>query len=300
MRYKIIMDVDTGVDDAMALLFAAKCESIDLLAVGAVAGNVSHDIALRNTLAVLSLAGREDIPVAPGAKNPLEASLKDASDYHGANGLSGVVISDSKRAPEAVDAADQMIDLSLAFPGEIILAPTGPLTNVALAIKKDKGFAARLKEIVFMGGAALCPGNVGPLTEFNIGADPEAARIVLSSDAKLTMVGLDVTDKTILPLSRLERGEGDISRFVYDVAKAHSKISGTGGITMHDPLTIGFIHDRTLLGLAPLSVDVETKGELTRGMTVVDRREGAKANAMVALEVDSERFNSLWLETVLG
>ena len=301
-KIKVVMDVDTGVDDAFALLFAAKYKSIELLAVGAVAGNVSEHIALRNTLAVLSLAGREDVPVAPGAEKPLETELKDASDFHGGNGLNGIVIPDSARPCEDISAVDQMIALSLKYPGEITLVPTGPLTNVALAIQKDAGFAARLKEIILMGGAAYCCGNVGPYTEFNIGVDPEAARVVFSSGAKITMVGLDVTDKTVLPLRAVEEGPGPLRAFVRSLVGAHSKISGNGGMTMHDPLTMGFVADRSLLELKPAHVQIETLGELTRGMTVVERREGREppSNAMVAVGVDAERFNRLWLETVLG
>lgn len=302
-RIKIIMDVDTGADDALALLFAAKCKAVELLAVGTVAGNVGLGIALRNTLAILELA-KCAVPVAAGASGPLSRGLKGASNYHGENGLNGVILPEPKTRPESVAAARQIIELSGRFPGEIALAPTGPLTNVALALTEDPGLASRLKEIILMGGAAFCPGNVGRYSEFNIAADPEAAAVVFGSGAKITMVGLDVTEHTVLTPSDLPvpPSEDPVYGFVVSLLAAHMRQNVKRGIVMHDPLAIGCAADRTLIKTLPCRIDIETKGELTTGMTVVERRNGKREtpNVNVAVEADSGRFIGSWVKTVLG
>ncbi len=313
-KTKIILDVDTGVDDALAILMAAKHPSLELMGVTTVAGNVGLEHTTRNSLQVLELVGRDDIPVAVGAHRPMLRVLRDAASFHGANGLNDIVLPAPKRRPIDQHAVDFIIDLVRRYPHEITLIPLGPLTNIAMAILKDAELATLVKNVVLMGGAAFCPGNHGPFAEFNIWVDSEAAKIVFESGIPITMVGLDVTMKTMFTTDHLQdlisRGDTAISRFVSDMMtpffKRASNLPWYRGFAMHDPLTIGAVVDPTLLETKPYRVDIETKGELTEGMTVVEHRARPmlspdyRPNAQVAIGVDADRFLKLWIDTVVA
>lgn len=313
-KTKIILDVDTGVDDALAILMAAKHPSLELMGVTTVAGNVGLEHTTRNSLQVLELVGRDDVPVAAGAHRPMLRVLRDASSFHGQNGLNDIELPAPKRGPISMHAVDFIIELVHRHPGEITLIPIGPLTNIALAILKDAELPKLVKNVVLMGGAAFCMGNHGPFSEFNIWVDSEAAKIVFESGVPITMVGLDVTMKTMFTADHLQeltnRGDSPITDFVSAMMTPYftraSKLPWFKGFAMHDPLTIGAVVDPTLLETKPYRVDIETKGDLTEGMTVVEYRTRVMhspdycPNAQVAVGVDAERFLKLWIDTVVA
>jgi purine nucleosidase len=309
-RKKIILDVDTGVDDALAILLAAKSPDLDLLAVTAVAGNVELEKTQENSLKVIEVAGRDDVPVAAGCDRPLIRPLRTAAYAHGSNGLNDVDFPKAKGELADKHSVDMIIDLIRRYPGEVTLIPTGPLTNIAMAIQKAPDIVGLMKEIVLMGGAAFCPGNTTAVAEFNIWVDPEAARVVFNSGAKVTMVGLDVTMRACLTQADVERmlaaNRNRVTEFINTVLapgfKRAQERHWDKGLAMHDPLTVAAVIDPTLIKTGYYHVDVATSG-ITDGMTVVDARsfhfeDQPGPNAFVATEVDAKRFIDLYIKVV--
>lgn len=311
---RLIVDTDPGVDDALALLFALAHPNLRVEAITCVAGNVSLDRVLRNALRLVHLADRPDVPVAAGATKPLARPLRDAAYAHGNNGMNGIELPDPPGlAPAATPAADLILDLSRRYPGELTLCAIGPLTNVALALQKDPTLATRLDQILVMGGACFTHGNVTAAAEFNIWCDPEAASLVYQSGARITQVGLDVTNQTRLTRShatRLAERRGPASAFIQEllaVSLERTRSLGLDGVAMHDPLTLAAAVDPTLLQTRLMRVDIEVESPLTLGMTLADRRpwraleaEVLPANVHVAHQVDSERAIQLILATLAG
>jgi purine nucleosidase len=316
----LLIDVDTGIDDAFGLLFALGRADATVIAVSTVAGNVGLDKATRNTRAVLALAGRSDIPVYPGCAGPLVGVAQDASDIHGATGLGHAELAEVTAPPASpTHAVDAIRSAARDHEGELVLIATGPLTNVAAAITRSPELVHQIKRLVLMGGAFQSAGNVTATAEFNIWYDPEAARIVFrafsaAGAAPLIAIGLDVTRQTLLTeaslndlaarLQSLPRGPA-IARFLVDAAAYYFNLMQERGrpraLVMHDPLAVGVAIDPTFVRNVSAHVDVETMGELTRGMTVGDWRPNPPglANAEVALEVDPERFLAAYAEAVL-
>ena len=203
----LVLDVDTGIDDAFALLYACAHDEAQILGVSTVVGNVSLAAATRNTRAVLALAGRADIPVWPGAATAISIAVRDASEIHGETGLGHAVLPDPEDPPDALHAADLIIDAARSHAGRLVLCATGPLTNIALAVMREPELPRLVKRFVIMGGAYSDSGNVTPAAEFNIWHDPEAARIVFRAfggvgGAPVIAIGLDVTRKTIIDETR--------------------------------------------------------------------------------------------------
>src|SRR5271156_689449 len=314
----MILDVDTGIDDAFGLLYALAQPSVRLIGVASVAGNVDLAKATRNTRAVLALAGRADIPVWPGCAAPLLRAPEDASVIHGATGLGYAVLPEPPQDPALTHAIDAILAAAREHAGELVLVATGPLTNIAAALLRDPELPRRLKRFVLMGGAFREPGNVTPAAEFNIWHDPEAARIVFRAfggggAAPLVAVGLDVTRKTLLVEADLaalaRRCDGlprapALSRFLEDSARYYFELMekryGARHFVMHDPLAIAAAIDPTLIVTEAIAVDVEISGELTAGMTVADWRGVWKhsPNAQVATEVDAPRFIAAFLDAM--
>jgi len=320
---RIILDVDTGVDDAIAILLALRSSELKVEAITAVAGNVPLTFTLPNTLRMVEIAGRSDVPVAAGASAPLLRRLFTASYVHGANGLGGVEFPEPKLKPVAETAEQLIRKIVRSNPGEITLVGVGPLTNVALALKAEPAIVPLIKEIVVMGGS-LSGGNVTPAAEFNFYVDPEAARIVFDSGVPLTMVGLNVTQKVLFgeqQLAVLEAGKTRASEAAAKILKATLEHMRTRrGMTaktmaMHDPLTVAHLIDPTILTLRDEYVEIETSGEFTAGESVgyesapirpspaMKTGQAAtetsatefKTNAKVAVAVDPERFFRLLL-----
>lgn len=294
----IILDVDTGIDDAMALVYAARSPELDLLGVTTLFGNVSVEEASRNTLYVLELLGREDVPVYAGADKPLvRPDLKGyAKQVHGEDGLGGALRGEPKGKAGSMPAARFLVDAVRRRPGEVTVIAVGPMTNLAQAIIIDPDFVKQVGHVVIMGGAVTVRGNITPHAEANIYSDPEAAAFVLCSGLPLTMVGLDVTMQTLLPRTNLEQWRGKGGKVTDFLARAtdfymnayENWSPGIGGCALHDPLAVGMAIDPTFCRTAEMRVDVVTEGEMI-GKTVGDRSaDGPKIN--VCLEVDADRF----------
>lgn len=308
---KLMVDVDTGIDDALALVYLAHLQSqgkVRILGSSTVGGNVDVAQTTQNTLRMWEMLGLE-VPVAPGATKPLMAELNPAPYVHGDDGLGNTHLPPPRRE-SAPESADQMLlRLSEEHAGELTLLTTAPLTNIALALLRDPGLAKRLQRIVVMGGAVFT-GNVTPVAEANIANDPEAAQIVFECGAPITLVGLDVTHQTYLEepdLAPLEALENERSRFLLQIIRfisnAYEELSGWNRCVLHDPLAAAVAVHPELVHTERRHVSVETRGEWTRGMTVVDRRGRAplgEANLDVALEVQAARFKAEFLESLLA
>ena len=320
---KIIFDTDPGSDDAMALMLALNSPELDVRAITVVPGNVTAEMGLENALRMVSLANRCDIPVAGGAKHPLFQKLITAEFWHGKNGIANMEIPPSKCKVDSRFGPDLIIELIHAAPHEITLVPVGPLTNIALAVLKDPSIVPQVKEVILMGGS-IGGGNVNAAAEANIYNDPEAAQIVFQAGWPLTMVGLDVGDKTLLArkhLDELGKTHGPINDFIHGVGKYLVDLSatfGSPGTPMYDPLAVGVAIDPTLVKAPEMHVDVETQGIFTRGETVANRHgmvernvlhgdhyviEGADKvlpNARVCVDVDADRFLQLFVSRIKG
>jgi inosine-uridine nucleoside N-ribohydrolase len=318
-----MIDTDPGTDDALAILLALNSPEFKVEALTIPAGNVEEWQGLENALKILSLAGRCDVVVAGGAKHPLNQKLITAQFWHGKNGLANVELPPSKCKADPRFGPDLIIEMVHKYPHEITLIPVGPLTNIALAVSKDPSIAGLVKDIVIMGGS-ISGGNVNGAAEANIYNDPEAAQIVFNAGWMVTMVGSDVGERTLITrryLAELQSSQGPQSDFIAKVADFYltrSEKSGYSGAAMYDPLAVGIALDPTLGTLKEMHVDVETKGEFTRGETVANRMgsnennvlhgdhyeiEGVielKPNARVCLASDADRFLQLFVSRVRG
>ena len=317
----IILDVDTGVDDACALLLAALHPDVDLRAVTCVGGNASVDDVVSNTLKVLDVAGRPDVQVARGADRPLIEPARDARHVHGHDGMADLGWPSSDRHPDGRHAVELLRDLlSRAAKGgpagRITLVPLAPLTNIALLLRTYPEAAAGLREIVFMGGAAEV-GNATASAEFNVWHDPEAAAIVLDSAAELdipvVMYGLDVFyDVRVSREQATElmavggRGPAELAGRLIDF---QCRRFGQPDATIGDAGAVCAAIDRAGLRTTRLPIRVELAGTYSRGRTIVDRRDWsgdlahdphglAPTSVEVALSVDADRYVELWLRTV--
>lgn len=296
---RVIIDTDPGVDDAFALLLAMRSPELKIEGITAVAGNVPLDLTLPNALRMVEIAGRDDIPVAAGAKGPLLRRLVTATYAHGENGLGGASFPEPKRKPIRDPAADFIRQTVRKYPEEITLLTIGPLTNIAAALNSDADLARMVRGLVMMGGS-LSGGNITPAAEFNIYVDPEAARIVFQSGIPITMVGLDVTRKTSLTdehVKTLEVAQNPVSQAGATIARNainHNRERGfLSGPNMHDSLAVAGFLDPSILQFQDYYVDVETTGELTAGETLgyspnaggLRRRPGADKNAPVNMPI---------------
>jgi len=318
---KIIFDTDPGTDDALALMLALNSPELDVRAITVVPGNVTASQGLENALRMVSLANRCDAPVAGGAQHALVQKLVTVEVWHGKNGLANVELPPSKCKVDSHFGPDLIIQMVHAAPHEITLVPVGPLTNIALAVSKDPSIVPLVKEVIIMGGS-ISGGNVNAAAEANIFNDPEAAQIVFQAGWPLTMVGLDVGDKTLLSkkyLDQLSQTHGPVNDFICTIGKYLLDLSarfGSGGTPMYDPLAVGVAIDATLVKSPEMHVDVETRGDFTRGETVANRRGAVERNvlhgdhyvieavdrvtpnAKVCVEVDADRFLQLFVSRI--
>jgi inosine-uridine nucleoside N-ribohydrolase len=301
----VILDCDPGHDDAIAMLLALASPEIELLGVTTVCGNQTLEKTTANAIRVLDHVGRADLPVAAGAPRPLVREPAVAPDVHGESGLDGPDLPPPSREPSVEHAIDWMASTVAASPAPITLVATGPLTNVALFLARHPAPAAALERIVLMGGA-IAEGNVTPAAEFNIWADPEAARRVFSSGTDLTMVGLDVTHRALMTDAHAKRlaGGGAAGRLVADLHRFYSRFHrtryGWDGAPVHDAVALAHVVDSTLLETKRCGVRVDTGPELSRGRTYVDLwgAAGWPPNCHVATGVDAERTLELLLARI--
>ena len=304
---KIIIDTDPGQDDAVAILLAlASPEDVTVLGITAVAGNVPLDLTQKNARIICELAQKTDVPVFAGAKRPLERPLVTAEHVHGKTGLDGPQLPDPTMTLQDQHAVDFIIQTLRAEPsGTITLCPLGPLTNIAAAFNQAPDIIERVQEVVLMGGAYFEVGNITPTAEFNIYVDPEAAEIVLKSGADITMMPLDVTHKALVTKNRNDRFralETPVGVAVAEMTDFFERFDrekyGSDGAPLHDPTVIAYLINPKLFTGRYVNVEVETKSELTMGMTVADwwRVSNREPNAMFIGDLDADGFFDLLTE----
>ncbi|WP_323923896.1 pyrimidine-specific ribonucleoside hydrolase RihA [Aeromonas veronii] len=302
MAQPVILDCDPGHDDAIALILALASPELKVLAVTTSAGNQTPDKTLNNALRILTLLGRDDIPVAAGAPKPLARELIIADNVHGESGLDGPKLPDPAFAPQAMTGIELMARCLRESPEPVTLVPTGPLTNVALLLAAHPELKPRIARIVLMGGAAGA-GNWMPAAEFNIYVDPEAADMVFKSGIPITMCGLDVTHEAQVMDEDIERVRAITNTVAQCVAGLLDFFMiyhrdpkwGFAGAPLHDPCTIAWLLAPELFHGVECRVDIETSGVHSVGMTVVDRYglTGKPANALVLLGLDRPGFIDL-------
>ena len=309
MARKIILDCDPGHDDAVAILLAVGNPNIDLVGVTTVGGNQSLDKVTYNARAVLEKAHAIDIPVHAGCDRPIVREQEVAASIHGETGLDGVELPEPSRPLEQGHAVNWIIDTIMASePGTITLVPTGPLTNIAMAVRMEPRIVDRVKEVVLMGGGYHV-GNWSAVAEFNIKVDPEAAHIVFNEDWPITMVGLDLTHQALCTPEVQRRIEGvgtDLAMFVSGLMdffrKTYQDNQDFIDPPVHDPCTIAYLIDPSVVATRRCPVDVEIHGELTLGMTVADLRgpepSAEECHTQVATKLDFDEFWNLVTEAI--
>ncbi len=317
----LLLDVDTGIDDALAILYAVASPASELMAVTAVHGNVALQDTERNTRTVLELAGRSDVIVAAGRGVPLLRPLEISPETHGPRGLG---YADPKPPTMPLSprfAPDVIIETARSLPGELTLITLGPLTNLAIAVLAEPELPRLLKRWVAMAGAFRAPGNTTPVSEWNVHCDPEAARIALGAwqaavDADETtpralLVGLDVTERARLLPSHLEAllrrgGDSPVGRLIRDALRYyfefHERYDGFYGAFVHDPFVVAAACDDSLIRTEPASVDVDASGGPGDGQTIADWRHttGRRPNADVAVDGAPDAFLERLVERVGG
>ena len=298
-KLRIILDCDVGHDDAIALMLASGHPDIDLLGVTTVAGNQVLERTTENTLNVCQYL-ELDVPVYRGCDRPLVRDQVVAGDIHGETGLDGPVFPKLVKEAEKEHAVHFIIRTLMASEGDIILVPTGPLTNIAMAMRLEPAIVPKIRRIVLMGGAAGL-GNVTAAAEFNIYADPEAAHIVFSSGVPITMMGLDVTNQALADMDVIRRMEGigskagklfgDIMRFTFNT----QKLNGLPAGPVHDVLTVAWLVREDLFEMQPMHVEIDLSHGPCYGRTVCDAagRTGLEPNALVGLGIDLPGFWNL-------
>ncbi|EPL8207776.1 pyrimidine-specific ribonucleoside hydrolase RihA [Raoultella ornithinolytica] len=305
MALPIILDCDPGHDDAIAMVLALASPELDVKAITASAGNQTPDKTLRNVLRMLTLLGRQDIPVAGGARKPLMRELIIAETVHGESGLDGPALPEPDFTPQACTAVELMAKTLRESPQPVTIVATGPQTNVALLLNSHPELHDKIARIVMMGGAMVL-GNWQPAAEFNIYVDPEAAEIVFQSGIPVVMAGLDVTHRAQihgLDIERFRQVGNPVATIVAELLdffmEYHKDAKwGFTGAPLHDPCTIAWLLKPELFTSVERWVGVETQGKYTQGMTVVDYYflTGKQPNTTVLLDIDRERFVDLLVE----
>lgn len=304
MKRKIIIDTDPGQDDAMAIMLAVKSGLFDIKAITTVGGNSGIENTTRNAAFILKLLNKSDIPLYSGASQPLKGILKVAT-VHGKSGLEGV--SPTGQPKLTNNAVEKILSIIESYPNEISIVAIGPLTNIANAILKDPQIMAKVCEIIIMGGAIKSPGNSNRVSEFNIFTDPQAAEIVINFSCKKTLIPLDVCVKSPMTLSDfLKIKESRLKKSLIKMVKPYmkrlkEKELGKEAALMYDPLTIFYLVSPQSFQMFRYDIRIETKGELTRGMTVADLRPvitGEKVNCSVAMDINKDEFIKYFIKTL--
>lgn len=296
-KIKLILDCDPGHDDAVAILLAGKNPAIDLLGITVVAGNQTLEKTVRNALNVTQWLGL-DVPVYGGCGRPMVREKVIAGDIHGESGLDGPVFPPLVKKAGEMHAVEFMIRTLLASDGDITVATTGPMTNLAMALRMEPRIADKIRRIVLMGGSYQ-NGNVTPAAEFNIFADAEAAHVCFTCGRPITMVGLDVTRKALCYpeiVERMDQVGNRASRLFVDLmghfCRTQKEIFGWAGGPLHDPITVAWLIDPTVLTLKPMNTRIEIRSESSYGRTNCDYFGYLQlpATADVAIDIDVDKF----------
>ncbi|NOT05033.1 MAG: nucleoside hydrolase [Anaerolineales bacterium] len=302
---RIIIDTDPGIDDACAILLALASPEIQVEGLTVVHGNCSLEQGTRNALAILELAKSEHVPVYKGFDLPLVQPSLLAPETHGNTGLGYATLSESQTKPQAQHGSDFLIEKIMSNPGEISIVAIGPLTNIAVAIRKEPRIVENVKEIFIMGGAIRHEGNTTPLAEFNTYVDPHAAHIVFHSGMPIILTPLDVTYDCILThqdVERLLRIDSPLTKFIEDATRFymefHDEYQKIDGCIINDPLTLALTFMPEICDYQELYVDVDLSGGVSMGNTFADfyRLTKKPANMKVALGVRPRDFMELFLE----
>ena len=304
---KIIIDTDPGQDDAAAIMLAlGSPHEIELLGITAVAGNVPLSLTERNARIVCELCGRPDVKVFAGADKPVARALVTAEHVHGKTGLDGPELAEPTMALQDQHGVDFIIETVLReAPGSVTLCTLGPLTNIALALRKAPEIASRVRELVMMGGGFFEGGNITPAAEFNIYVDPEAADEVFRSGMPIVMMPLDVTHRVLTFKTRVAAIRALGSRPAIAMAEMLEFFErfdiekyGSDGGPLHDPTVIAYLLKPELFSGRDCNVEIEIQSPLTTGMTVVDwwQVTGRKHNARVMRDIDADGFFALLTE----
>jgi len=312
MARKLILDVDTGIDDALAIAYALGSDELELIGITGTYGNVLVPTGVRNALAILDLFGWRDVPVFAGPEHARSRDsfevLEISAFIHGQNGIGEADIPDASRQVEEQSAVDFMVDSVRTYGDDLVIVPVGPLTTVAAAMDADEEFA-RNAHIINMGGALTVPGNVSAWAEANINQDPEAADIVFRRANDITMIGLDVTLQTLLTKNETEQWKklgtvgGDFLAAAtnYYIKAYETTAPYLGGCGLHDPLAVGVAADPSLVRTIDINMKTDLEGE-TRGRTIGDetRLNDSEKTAHVAVGVDADRFLAEFMDRLTG
>jgi len=299
MKSKVIIDTDPGKDDALAILLLTRSSKIDLLAVTTVAGNTNIQNVSNNAQFILNLVG-SNVPIFTGAKKPLKKKLYIAR-VHGASGLSGVKVNSKVRLSD--NAPEQTYKLLKKYPNQINIIAIGPLTNIARLLTIYPDSAKLVKQFIIMGGAIEVAGNMNRVAEFNFFVDPHAAKIVMNSPVKKTLIPLDICNRTPLFLNDFNKLKGSalfnpIMKMMKPYIKAIKKFEGQNGALVYDALAAYYLINPKPYQIKPMDIRIETKGELTEGMSVADRRSWGthEENINVVTDLDRGVFLKDFLE----
>jgi purine nucleosidase len=305
MPTRVILDTDPGIDDALTILLGISSPEIELLGVGVAGGNCSLADGVRNALSVLALGGRQDIPTYAGVALPLIRPPYTAPESHGDAGLGYARLPNSPKKPAGEHAVDMLIREIMADPGGITLVALAPLTNIALAIRKEPRIVQAVREVIIMGGALNVEGNTTPLAEFNFFVDPHAAHIVLHSGMPLTLIPWDITREVLLTqahVKRLLQIDSPVSRFIEEATRYyiefHEAYFGYAGCSINDPAALALVLFPDLARTKLIHVDVEIASELTIAKTVADFLgvRGLEPNVRAVTEFDTARFLDMFVE----
>jgi purine nucleosidase len=304
---RIILDTDPGIDDSLAILLALSSPELRLEAVTVTSGNCPATQGVVNALSVLELAGADHVPVAKGVDVPLIQPPLTAPETHGTTGLGYARLPPPRRPSADQHAVDLLIERIMAAPGEITLVATAPLTNVAMAIRREPAVVKAVREVIIMGGAFRHQGNTTPLAEFNVYVDPHAAYMVYHSGMPITLVPLDVTYQCVLTQADVDRllvTDSPITRFIADSTRFymefHDEYQSIQGCVINDPLALALTFAPDLVETSHLYVTVDIQSDVSLGKTIADFYHfwQKPPNMQVALDVQARRFVDLFLERV--
>ena len=304
---QVIIDVDTGIDDALALILAVNSKKLHIRGVTTVCGNVPVELATENTLKVLKLLGRQDIEVYEGCNKPKMRQISFSEKIHGDNGLAGQLKEFETKEKNSMNAVDFIISQANEHPNEISLIMLAPLTNLAKAFEKEPQIKKKIKEIYIMGGVVNGPGNESAVAEFNFYTDPESAYEVLSSGVPIKLISLDVTRKAQFFETDLGNipDNSSLTQFVRNVISHYINRVSIGKpvrrCLLHDPLAVAVAIDEDVVIMKDYFVDVEYSSRLCDGQSICDfnNKYGKKPNVKLALELNKDKFMDMFLQSIV-